>query len=244
MKETNKTRFVILGGLGEIGKNMYALEHNDEIIIIDAGISFAELTMLGIDYLVPDYSYLKENESKIKALFITHGHEDHIGAIPILLQTVDIKNIYAPNQASELIKMKLTDKNIRFDNLFSYKSDDIIKFKHFEVDFFRTTHSVPDSHGIRVKTPNGTIVTTGDFKFDFTPIGPMADLHKMAQIGLEGVDLLISDSTNALNDGISTSESMVDASINDIFDTETNSRIIIATFASKHQGSSIFFSFA
>ena len=203
MKETNKTRFVILGGLGEIGKNMYALEHDDEIIIIDAGISFAELTMLGIDYLIPDYTYLKENESKIKALFITHGHEDHIGGIPILLQSLDIINIYAPNQACELIKMKLIDKNIRFDNLFSYKSDDVIKFKYFEVDFFRTTHSVPDSHGIRDKTPNGTIVTTGDFKFDFTPIGPMADLHKMAEIGKRGVDLLISDSTNVLNEIVS-----------------------------------------
>ena len=232
MQKTKQTRFVILGGLGEIGKNMYALEHDDEIIIIDAGISFAELTMLGIDYTIPDYTYLKENESKIKALFITHGHEDHIGAIPFLLGTIDIKNIYAPNQACELIKMKLLDKNIRFDNLFSYKSDDIIKFKYFEVDFFRTTHSVPDSHGIRVKTPNGTIVTTGDFKFDFTPIGPISDLHKMARIGEEGVDLLLSDSTNALNEGISTSESMVDATLNDIFDTETNSRIIIATFAS------------
>ncbi len=232
MKSESKTRFVILGGLGEIGKNMYALEHEDEIIIIDAGISFAELTMLGIDYAIPDYTYLKTNESKIKALFITHGHEDHIGAIPVLLGSVDIKNIYAPNQACELIKLKLTEKNIRFDNLFAYKSDDVIKFKHFEVDFFRTTHSVPDSHGIRVKTPNGTIVTTGDFKFDFTPIGPMADLHKMARIGEEGVDLLISDSTNALNDGISNSESMVDAALNDIFDDEKNSRIIIATFAS------------
>ena len=231
-RESSKTRFVILGGLGEIGKNMYAIEHEDEIIIIDAGISFAELTMLGIDYTIPDYTYLKENEKKIKALFITHGHEDHIGAIPILLSSVDIKNIYAPNQAAELIKLKLIDKNIRFDNLFTYKSDDVIKFKHFTVDFFRTTHSVPDSHGIRVKTPNGVIVTTGDFKFDFTPIGPMADLHKMARIGEEGVDILISDSTNALNDGISASESSVDATLNDIFDTEVNSRIIIATFAS------------
>ncbi len=230
--KSNETRFAILGGLGEIGKNMYAIEHEDEIILIDAGISFAELTPLGIDYTIPDYTYLKENESKIKALFITHGHEDHIGAIPILIQMVDVKNIYAPNQACELIKMKLADRNLRFDNLFAYQSDDVIKFKYFEVDFFRTTHSVPDSHGIRVKTPNGTIVTTGDFKFDFTPIGPMADLHKMAEIGKEGVDLLVSDSTNALNDGISNSESTVDATINDIFDNEVNSRIIIATFAS------------
>ena len=232
MRENDKTRFVILGGLGEIGKNMYAVEHNNEIIIIDAGISFAEMSMLGIDYSIPDYTYLKENENKIKGLFITHGHEDHIGAIPILLQTINIKAIYAPNQAAELIRTKLNDRNIRFDNLKVYKSDDIIKLKYFEIDFFRTTHSVPDSHGIRIKTPNGVIVTTGDFKFDFTPIGPVADLHKMARIGEEGVDILISDSTNALNLGVSTSESMVETELNDIFDNEKNSRMIIATFAS------------
>ena len=229
MKET---KFIILGGLGEIGKNMYALEHEDEIIIIDAGISFADMTTFGVDYLVPDYSYLKENENKVKALFITHGHEDHIGGIPFLLSVLNIPAIYAPNQASELIKLKLQDKNIRYDNVLTYKSDDIIKFKHFEVDFFLTTHSIPDSHGIRVKTPNGTVVTTGDFKFDLTPIGPMADLHKMAKIGEEGVDLLISDSTNALNEGVSNSESKVDGVINDIFAKHKIERIIIATFAS------------
>ena len=229
MKET---KFIILGGLGEIGKNMYALEHEDEIIIIDAGISFADMTTFGVDYLVPDYSYLKENESKIKALFITHGHEDHIGGIPFLLSVVNIPCIYAPNQASELIKLKLQDKNIRYDNVLTYKSDDIIKFKYFEVDFFLTTHSIPDSHGIRVKTPNGVVVTTGDFKFDLTPIGPMADLHKMARIGEEGVDLLVSDSTNALNEGVSNSESKVDDVINDIFAKHKVERIIIATFAS------------
>ena len=232
MIKNDKTRFVILGGLGEIGKNMYAIEHKDEIIIIDAGISFAEMTMLGIDYSIPDYSYLKENESKIKALFITHGHEDHIGAIPLLLGSINLKAIYAPNQAAELIKIKLSDKNIRFDNLYAYKSDDVVKFKYFEIDFFRTTHSVPDSHGIRIKTPNGVIVTTGDFKFDLTPIGPVADLHKIARIGEEGVDLLISDSTNALNPGMSNSESTVESALNDIFDDNKNSRLIIATFAS------------
>ena len=230
MKE--KTKFIILGGLGEIGKNMYALEHNNEIIIIDAGISFADMTSFGVDYLVPDYSYLKENESKIKALFITHGHEDHIGGIPFLLLNVDIPKIYAPNQASELIKLKLQDRNIRYENVLTYNSDDIVKTKYFTVDFFRTTHSIPDSHGIRIKTPNGVVVTTGDFKFDFTPIGPIADLHKIAKIGDEGVDLLISDSTNALNEGISNSESKVDAQINDIFTKHTTGRIIIATFAS------------
>lgn len=229
MKET---KFIILGGLGEIGKNMYAIEHNSEIIIIDSGISFADMTTFGVDYLVPDYAYLKENESKIKALFITHGHEDHIGGIPFLLSSVNIPKIYAPNQASELIKLKLEDKNIRYDNVITYNSDDIIKFKYFEVDFFITTHSIPDSHGIRIKTPDGTIVTTGDFKFDLTPIGPVADLHKIARIGEEGVDLLVSDSTNALNEGVSNSESKVDAALNDIFSKHQTERIIIATFAS------------
>ena len=230
MKE--KTKFIVLGGLGEIGKNMYALEHENEIIIIDAGISFADMTTFGVDYLVPDYSYLKNNEKKIKALFITHGHEDHIGGIPFLLSSVNIPYIYAPNQASELIKLKLLDKNIRYDNLITYKTNDIVKFKYFEVDFFNTTHSIPDSHGIRVKTPNGCVVTTGDFKFDLTPIGPVADLHKIARIGEEGVDLLVSDSTNALNEGVSNSESKVDEVINDIFAKHTLERIIIATFAS------------
>ena len=168
----------------------------------------------------------------MKALFITHGHEDHIGWIPFLLLTVNIPYIYAPNQASELIKLKLQDKNIRYDNIITYNSDDVIKFKYFEVDFFRTTHSIPDSHGIRIKTPNGTIVTTGDFKFDLTPIGPIADLHKIARIGEEGVDLLVSDSTNALNEGVSNSESKVDEVINDIFAKHQTERVIIATFAS------------
>ena len=227
-----ETKFLILGGLGEIGKNMYAVIHKDEMIIIDAGISFADMSTFGVDYLVPDYTFLKENEEKIKALFITHGHEDHIGGIPFLLQSVNIPAIYAPNQAAELIRMKLNDKNIRYDNLITYKSDDVYKFKYFEVDFYLTTHSIPDSHGIRIKTPNGTIVTTGDFKLDMTPIGPMADLHKMARIGEEGVDLLVSDSTNALNPGVSMSESKVDESVNEIFDKFTNERIIIATFAS------------
>ena len=227
-----ETQFLILGGLGEIGKNMYAVIHKEEIIIIDAGISFADLSTFGVDYLVPDYTFLKENEEKIKALFITHGHEDHIGGIPFLLQSINIPVIYAPNQAAELIRMKLNDRNIRYDNILTYKSDDIYKFKYFTVDFYLTTHSIPDSHGIRIKTPNGTIVTTGDFKLDMTPIGPMADIHKMARIGEEGVDLLVSDSTNALNPGVSISESKVDESVNEIFAKFTNERIIIATFAS------------
>ena len=231
-KKTNDTKIIILGGLGEVGKNMYCVMHEDEIIIIDSGISFPEGGLLGIDYILPDFSFLKQNQDKVKALIITHGHEDHIGGIPFLVQSLEIPAIYAPNQAKELISLKLQDKNIRYDNLFAYNDETVLNFKNIQVEFFRTTHSIPDSHGILVKTPEGNIVTTGDFKFDFTPIGPMADLHKMARIGEEGVDLLISDSTNALNEGISISETKVDNALNDIFDKYLTQRIIIATFAS------------
>lgn len=232
IKKTNDTKIIILGGLGEVGKNMYCVMHGDEIIIIDAGISFPDAGLLGIDYVLPDFTFLKNNQDKVKALFITHGHEDHIGAIPFLVQSIDLPAIYAPKQAKELISLKLQDKNIRYDNLFAYDDTTVVKFNHIQVEFFRTTHSIPDSHGILVKTPDGNIVTTGDFKFDFTPIGPMADLHKMARIGEDGVDLLISDSTNALNEGISMSEAKVDNALNDIFDRHTTQRMIIATFAS------------
>ena len=228
----NETKIIVLGGLGEVGKNMYCVMHGDNIVIIDAGICFPEGGLLGIDYILPDFTFLKQNQKKIKALLITHGHDDHIGGIPFLLQSVNIPAIYAPNQAKELIALKLQDKNIRYDNLYAYTDETKLKFGKIEVEFFRTTHSIPDSHGISLSTPDGRIVTTGDFKFDLTPIGPMADLHKMAEIGKKGVDLLISDSTNALNEGMSISESKVDSALNDIFEMYENRRIIIATFAS------------
>ena len=220
-----------LGGLGEVGKNMYCVEHGDELIIIDAGITFPQGEILGVDYVIQDFTYLKENEKKIKGLFITHGHEDHIGSIPFLLQMVNIPIIYAPNQAAGLIRRKLEDRNIRYDNLHVYTENDKIKFKNIEIEFFLVTHSIPDAHGLAITTPNGTIVETGDFKFDFTPIGPMANLYKMAELGNRGVTLLLSDSTNVLNEGISKSESLVDNALNDIFE-KCDTRIIIATFAS------------
>ncbi len=231
-KKPKETKIIFLGGLGEVGKNMYCVMHEDELVIIDAGICFPEGGLLGIDYILPDFTFLKQNQDKIKALIITHGHEDHIGGIPYLLQNVEIPAIYAPNQAKELIGLKLEDRNIRYDNLFVYTDETVLKWKHIKVEFFRTTHSIPDSHGILISTPNGNIVTTGDFKFDLTPIGPMADLHKMAEIGKNGVDLLLSDSTNALNEGMSISESKVDNALNDIFDKYQSRRMIIATFAS------------
>ena len=228
MKET---KVFALGGLCEVGKNMYVVCHDDEIIIVDAGVIFPESDIKGVDYVIPDYTFLKQNESKIKALFITHGHEDHIGGIVSLLQSVNVPYIYAPNQACGLIRKKIAEKNIPYKNLIVYTEKTVVKTKYFSVEFFITTHSIPDSHGVCIHSPNGTIVVTGDFKFDLTPIGPVANLHKMASIGHKGVTLLLSDSTNALNPGMSKSESKVDEALNDIFDS-TDSRIIIATFAS------------
>lgn len=225
------TKIYALGGLGEVGKNMYCVEHENELVITDAGVIFPGNDLMGIDYVIPDYTYLKKNEKKIKALFITHGHEDHIGGIPFLLNSVNIPVIYAPNQAIGLIRKKLDERNIQYKSLIPYDERTKVKFKNITVEFFRTTHSIPDSHGICITTPNGTVVTTGDFKFDLTPIGPMANLHKMASIGSKGVTLLMSDSTNALNEGMSMSESKVDNALSDIF-TRYHSRIIIATFAS------------
>ena len=232
MKEENITKVFALGGLGEVGKNMYCVQNKDEIIIVDSGVMFPEDDLLGIDYVIPDYTYLKLNENKIKALLITHGHEDHIGSIPFLLQSVNIPKIYAPAQAKALIDKKLEEKNIKYKNLIVYHENTKIKTKYFNIEFFRTTHSIPDSHGIAIHTPNGTIVMTGDFKIDLTPIGPMSNIHKMARIGETGVRLLMSDSTNATIPGTSLSESVVDENLREIFSNEKENRIILATFAS------------
>ena len=229
--DINDTKIFALGGLGEVGKNMYCIMTKSEIIITDVGVTFPSDDMPGVDFIIPDFTFLKKNESKIKALFITHGHEDHIGGIPFLLQSVNIPNIYAPNQAVGLITRKLEEKGITYKNLHIYDETTKVKLKTMTVEFFRTTHSIPDSHGIVIYTPNGPIVTTGVFKFDLTPIGPMANLHKMARVGEQGVSLLLSDSTNALNEGVSQSESKVDAALSHVFATEKG-RIIIATFAS------------
>ncbi len=225
------TSIVALGGLGEVGKNMYVITHDDEILIIDAGVMFPEDELMGIDYVIQDVTYLKKNEDKIKGLIITHGHEDHIGGIAFLLQKVKIPVIYSPKIAISLINRKLIDNNIKYEKIEEINQDSHIKTKYFNVEFVNTTHSIPDSFAVVIHTPQGTIFETGDFKFDLTPIGPMADLHKMAKIGKEGVKILLSDSTNALSEGFSKSESCVDETLNDII-SRHHGRIIIATFAS------------
>ena len=227
-----ETLVCALGGLGEVGKNMYVVSHEDELFIIDCGVMFPEDDLMGIDYVLADYTMLKNMQDRIKGLIITHGHEDHIGGIPFLLQHVEIPVIYSPNIAGKLIKNKLSERNITCPKMVTVNEELVIKTKHFNIEFFTTTHSIPDSFGMAITTVNGTIVETGDFKFDLTPIGPVANFGKIAEIGNKGVTLLLSDSTNALLPGFSNSESVVDEALSEIFAENTTSRIILATFAS------------
>ncbi|MDE6475328.1 MAG: ribonuclease J [Erysipelotrichaceae bacterium] len=222
-----------LGGLGEVGKNMYCLEHENEILIIDAGVRFPEENLLGVDYVIPDYAYLVKNRHKKKIVVITHGHEDHIGGIPFLLKSVEgIDKIYAPRFAIALIKKKLEERKMQKSvKLIEINNQSKVQSKHFTCGFFNTTHSIPDSLGVLVNTPNGRVVHTGDFKFDLTPVGTNADYQSMAYIGQIGVSLLLSDSTNSGVEDFSISEKKVAKMITEIT-RKTSGRLIVATFAS------------
>lgn len=220
-----------LGGLGEVGKNMYCLEQGNEILIVDAGVRFPDDELLGVDAVIPEFTHLVQNNKKKKTLVITHGHEDHIGGIPYLLQTVQIDAIYAPQFACALIMKKLEERKIKGVKIRQIDCNSKVKMKNFTCGFFDTTHSIPDTLGIIINTPNGRVVHTGDFKFDLTPVGTNSEYQKMAYIGQIGVDLLLSDSTNAGVEGFSISEKKVAASILDVF-KKTDGRIIVATFAS------------
>ena len=226
------TLIFALGGLGEIGKNTYCIQVDDEIIIIDAGIMFPDENLLGVDYVIPDYTYLIRNQEKIKGLFITHGHEDHIGGIPYLLKVVAIENIYAPKFAKALIEKKLEEHRMSGRcNVIEINNESRFTSKHFHIGFFDITHSIPDCLGLAIQTPNGWIMSTGDFKFDLTPSGSNADYQRISYMGEFGIDLLLSDSTNSAVVGFSISEKQVAKSINEIME-KTRGRLIIATFSS------------
>ena len=220
-----------LGGLGVVGMNMYVVEQNDELIIIDAGILFADDDDHGVNYIIPDFTHLINNEKKIVGLFITHGHEDHIGGIPFLLQKVKVPAIYASGIAVPLINNKLSEFPSIEYNLQEYSDDSVYEFKNFSIEFFRTNHSIPDSFGLAIKTKYGYVINTGDFKFDFNPIGHMSDYHKMTKYGEEGVVCLLSESTNAKIVEFSASERKIGETLHSLFN-QIEGRIIVATFAS------------
>ena len=230
--EKTDTLIYALGGLGEVGKNMYCYEHENEICIVDCGVLFPGDELLGVDYVIPDYHHLIRMNKKRKFLVITHGHEDHIGGIPFLLKQVQIDAIYAPRFAKALIQKKLSEhKGLENTKIIEINEDSRVSTRYFTVGFFNTIHSIPDSLGVLITTPNGTIVHTGDFKFDLTPVGTNADYQKMAHIGVLKPDLLMSDSTNSGVEDFSISEKKVADEILEIM-RKTKQRLIVATFAS------------
>ena len=228
-----KLKIIPLGGLHEVGKNITVFEYEDDIIVVDCGLSFPEDDMLGVDLVIPDITYLQRNVDKIRGLIITHGHEDHIGSVPYLLKQINIP-VYAPKLAVGLIKNKLEEHRIlRSSTLIEVTQGQKLKFgKNFEVEFIRSTHSIPDSVMLAIKTPVGTILHTGDFKVDYTPIdGKIMDFGRIAELGNEGILALMSDSTNAERKGFTMSESSIGPVFDNLFDGCTK-RIVVATFAS------------
>ncbi|MEI4802931.1 ribonuclease J [Bacillus sp. NPDC077411] len=231
-KAENTLSIFALGGVNEIGKNMYVIQYADDIVIIDCGSKFPDESLLGIDLIIPDITYLQENKDKIRALVVTHGHEDHIGGIPYLLKQLNVP-IYATRLTLGLIEIKLKEHRLgNVTDLFVIDSESLVELGQISLTFFKTNHSIPDCLGIAFHTPEGTVVHTGDFKFDLTPINNQyPDIHKMAKIGEEGVLALLSESTNAERSGFTPSERLVGDHIEEAF-FKAHRKVIISTFAS------------
>ena len=221
-----------LGGLGEVGKNMLVVEYGNDIVLIDAGLMFPEDELLGIDVVIPDITYLQENKDKLRAIIITHGHEDHIGALPYILKDFDVP-VYGMKLAIAIIKSKFNEIPMTREPIFQLiKPKDVLKFGEMEFEIIQSTHSIPDSVAIFIKTPVGNVFHTGDFKLDQTPVdGKLLDINRIAQISEEGVMVMLSDSTNVEKAGFTQSEKVVGEAFNEQFRV-AKGRIIIATFAS------------
>ncbi|MBU8907621.1 ribonuclease J [Desertibacillus haloalkaliphilus] len=230
--QENALSIFALGGLNEIGKNMYAIQYKDEIVIIDCGNKFPDENFLGIDLIIPDITYLLENKEKVKALIVTHGHEDHIGGVPFFLKKLNVP-VYGTRFTLGLIELKLKEhKLLRESKLVEIDANSNVDFAHFSIDFFKVTHSIPDCLGMVIRTPEGNIVHTGDFKFDLTPAqNEHSDIHKMAEIGKEGVLLLLSESTNAERPGSTPTEQTVGEHVEEAF-MKADGKVILSTFAS------------
>lgn len=230
-KSQNKIQIIPLGGLGEIGKNMTVFRYGDDIILVDAGLMFPEDDMLGIDLVIPDISYLIENKDKVKAIFLTHGHEDHIGALPYVLKQLDVP-VYGTALTLGILQGRLKENGVSSESLVTIKPGDRVIVGSFRLEFIRVNHSIPDAISIAINTPIGTIIHTGDFKIDHTPVdGQVTEFSKFAEYGDRGVLALLADSTNAERPGFTSSERMVGKTFDDEFRYAKN-RIIVATFSS------------
>ncbi|MFD0869131.1 Ribonuclease J 1 [Chlamydia abortus] len=231
-KNNEKLSVFALGGVGEIGKNMYVVQYANDIVVVDAGLKFPEEDMLGIDIVIPDISYLVENQDKVRGILLTHGHEDHIGGLPYILKQLKVP-VYGTKLTLGLVEAKLKEANMLGETKrILINADSELQLGTIKASFFKTNHSIPDSVGVCLDTPEGTVVHTGDFKFDQTPVnGQYADLHRMAEIGRKGVLMLLSDSTNAERPGFTGSERSVGAELEEVF-RKARQRVVVATFAS------------
>jgi ribonuclease J len=231
LEKQNNLAIIPLGGLGEIGKNMTVIRYGDDIVVLDCGLAFPEDEMLGIDLVIPDITYLLENQDKVRAVVITHGHEDHIGSLSYFLKQINVP-VYGTRLAMGIAEVRLKENNVANYTLIPVKPGDELSFGSIQVGFIQVNHSIPDVVGMYFRTPLGTIVHTGDFKIDFTPVdGKVIDLHKFAELGKEGVLVLMSDSTNAERPGFTKSERTVGAALDEAF-SGAKGRILLATFAS------------